>query len=77
MWCCVDAAIESVLANDLGWSALTAVAEERINPTEADPEKQEKNLRKKIHRAENGGVKLNDVEGLVDPEIEKKIDERV
>lgn len=77
VWCCVDADTEKVLANDFGWSALTAVAEERINPTEADPEKQDKNLRKKVHRAEKSGVKLTDVEGLVDPETKKEIDERV
>ena len=77
VWCCVDAETEKVLANDFGWSALTAVAEERINPTEADPEKQDKNLRKKIHRAEKSGVKLTDVEGSVSPEVKKEIDGRV
>jgi len=77
VWCCVDAETEKVLANDFGWSALTAVAEERINPTEADPEKHDKKLRRKIHRAEKSGVKLTDVEGLVDPEVKKEIDERV
>jgi len=77
VWCCVDADTEKILANDFGWSALTAVAEERINPTETDPEKHDKNLRKKLHRAEKSGVKLTDVEGLVDPEVKKEIDERV
>jgi aspartyl-tRNA synthetase len=77
VWCCVDAETEKVLANEFGWSALTAVAEERINPTEVDPEKHDRNLRKKLHRAEKSGVKLIDVEGLVDPEVKKEIDERV
>ena len=77
VWCCVDADTEKVLAHEFGWSALTAVAEERINPTEADPEKHDKGLRKKLHRAEKSGIKLTDVEGLVDPEVKKEIDERV
>ena len=77
VWCCVDAETEKVLANEFGWSALTAVAEERINPTEVDPEKHDRNLRKKLHRAEKSGVKLIDVEGLVDLEVKKEIDERV
>ena len=77
VWCCVDAETEKVLAHNCGWSALTVVAEERIDPTETDPEKHDKGLRKKIHRAEKSGVQLIDVEGVVDFTVKGEIDERV
>ena len=66
---------QKIFADEFGRSTLTA--EERINSTEADPEKHDKNLRKKLHRAEKSGVKLTDVEGSVDFKVKKEIDERV
>ncbi|RPD53983.1 aspartyl-tRNA synthetase, cytoplasmic [Lentinus tigrinus ALCF2SS1-6] len=58
VWCCVDRATERYLAEELGWGAVIAVAEERINPTEVDPAETDKTVRRKIHRAEREGVKI-------------------
>ena len=38
-----------ILASEFGWNTLTAVAEDEVNSTEADPEKHGKNLRKTFH----------------------------
>ena len=75
--CHVDAETEKILANEFGWSSLTTVAEERINLTKADPEKCDKNFRKRLHCAEKSGIKLTDVIGLVDHKVKKEIDECV
>ncbi|KAH8079405.1 aspartyl-tRNA synthetase, cytoplasmic [Cristinia sonorae] len=75
VWCCVDKDTESFLAKELGWSAVIAVAEERLNPVEADPANQDKNVRRKIHRAEREGVKIVEVEKL-DDETKTRIEER-
>ena len=61
VWCCVDRATERYLAEELGWGAVVAVAEERINPTETDPAESDKTVRRKIHRAEREGVKVVEV----------------
>ncbi|OCH85681.1 aspartyl-tRNA synthetase cytoplasmic [Obba rivulosa] len=76
VWCCVSKATEKYLAGDLGWSAVIAVAEERLNPVEEDPESNDKTVRRKIHRAEREGVKIVDVEGEMDPEVKHAIEER-
>lgn len=76
IWCCIDAATEKVLATTFGWTALTAVAEERINPSAAD-DKEDKGLKKKVHKAEKYGVKLIDVEGEMDESLKNEINERV
>lgn len=77
VWCCVDMETERVLAQDFGWSAVTAVAEERFNPTEVEPEKNDKNVRRKVHRAERDGVKIINVDGEPDDELKKEIDVRL
>lgn len=77
VWCCVDMETERVLAQELGWSAVTAVAEERFNPTEVEPEKNDKNVRRKVHRAERDGVKLIDVNGEPDEALKQEIDVRL
>jgi len=66
VWCCVDKDTESFLAKELGWSAVIAVAEERLNPVESDPANHDKTVRRKIHRAEREGVKVTEVEKLDD-----------
>ncbi|THG93233.1 hypothetical protein EW026_g7952 [Hermanssonia centrifuga] len=76
IWCCVDKDTERYLAEELGWSAVIAVAEERVNPIEVDPASQDKTVRRKIHRAEREGVKVHEVEGEPEPEVKKKIEER-
>lgn len=55
VWCCVDRETESYLAEELGWSAVIVSAEERLDPTEVDPEHKDKAMRRKIHRAFEGG----------------------
>ena len=61
----------------MGWRVLAGATEERINPTEADPEKHGKDLRKKLRRTERSSIKRTDVEGPIEPEVKKEIDERV
>ena len=61
VWCCIDKPTERYLAEELGWAAVLAVAEERINPTEMDPATHDKTVRRKIHRAEREGVRVVEV----------------
>ena len=76
IWCCVDKGTERYLAEELGWSAVVAVAEERVNPMEVNPENDDKTVRRKIHRAEREGVKVHEVAGEPDDELRAKIEER-
>ena len=74
IWSCVDETCERVLAHELGWSAVSAIAEERFNPTEVEPEK---TVRRKIHRAEREGVKAVEVDGEVDQQTQELINKRL
>ena len=76
VWCCVDKETEKYLAVELGWSAVIAVAEERLNPIEVDPANNDKTVRRKIHRAERDGVKVVEIEGKPDDETRARIEER-
>ncbi len=76
VWCCVDRDIESYLAEELGWSALIVSAEERLDPTEVDPEHKDKTMRRKIHRAERDRVKVNDIDGVPSVELQSRIGRR-
>ncbi|EIW62843.1 aspartyl-tRNA synthetase cytoplasmic [Trametes versicolor FP-101664 SS1] len=76
IWGCVDRSTEQYLAEDLGWGAVIAVAEERINPTEVDPAESDKTVRRKIHRAEREGVKIVEVGPEMDPQVKKQLEER-
>lgn len=76
VWCCVDAATEKILASEFGWAALTAVAEERINPTQSEG-KADKSLKRKLTKAEKSGVKLIDIEGAIEESVKKEIEEQV
>jgi lysylphosphatidylglycerol synthetase-like protein (DUF2156 family) len=76
VWACLDQETEQYLADELGWSALIAVAEERINPSEVEPGN-DKNVRRKIHRAERDGVKVHEVEDWAgQDELKEKIEQR-
>lgn len=76
IWGCIDRSTEQYLAEDLGWGAVIAVAEERINPTEVDPAENDKTVRRKIHRAEREGVKIVDVGPEMDPQVKKQLEQR-
>lgn len=76
IWCCVERDTEKFLAEELGWSAVIAVAEERLNPTEVDPANNDKTVRRKIHRAERDGVKLHEVDGEPEEDVKRQIEER-
>ncbi|KZT18358.1 aspartyl-tRNA synthetase cytoplasmic [Neolentinus lepideus HHB14362 ss-1] len=75
VWCCIDRETEQYLAQDLGWSAIIAVAEERLNPTQVHPH-DDKNFRRKIHRAERDGVKITEVEHF-DEELRAAVEKRL
>jgi aspartyl-tRNA synthetase len=77
IWVCVDQACERVLTHELGWSAVSAVAEERFNPTESEPEKNDKTVRRKVHRAEREGVKITEVKAEVDQHTQELINKRL
>ena len=77
IWGCVDHVCERILAHELGWSAVSAVAEERFNPTEVEPEKNDKTVRRKVHRAEREGVKVIEVDGEVDKHTQELINKRL
>ena len=76
VWCCVDKETEHYLARELGWSAVIAAAEERLNPIEADPTTNDKTVRREVHRAEREGVKIVEVEGKMDGDLKKRIEVR-
>ena len=76
VWCCVDKQTEKYLADDLGWGAITAVAEERINPSETDPAEHDKTVRRKIHRAEREGVKIVEVGPEMDQSVREQLEQR-
>lgn len=76
VWACIDREAERVLAEELGWSAIIAVAEERLNPIEVDPASNDKTVRRKIHRAEREGVKIVEVEGEMEQDVKRALEER-
>ncbi|PCH43826.1 aspartyl-tRNA synthetase [Wolfiporia cocos MD-104 SS10] len=76
VWCCIGREIERILAEELGWSAVIAVAEERLNPIEVDPAANDKTVRRKMHRAEREGVKIIDVDGEMEPKVKDVLEER-
>ena len=76
VWCCVDRSTERYLAEELGWGAVIAVAEERVNPMAVNPEQDDKTVRRKIHRAEREGVKIHEVAGEPDADLRRQIEER-
>ncbi|KAI0633761.1 aspartyl-tRNA synthetase cytoplasmic [Trametes polyzona] len=76
LWCCIDKTTERYLAEDLGWGAVIAVAEERLNPTEVDPAEHDKTVRRKIHRAEREGVKVIEVGQEMDPQVKAQLEQR-
>lgn len=76
IWCCIDKLTEQYLAEELGWSAVVAVAEERVNPMEVDPVQDDKTVRRKVHRAEREGVKLHEVPGEPDAALKGQIEDR-
>ncbi len=76
VWCCVDKSTERYLAEELGWAAVLAVAEERINATEMDPAAHDKTVRRKIHRAEREGVRLVEVGQEMDPTVRAQLEQR-
>ncbi|EPQ54212.1 aspartyl-tRNA synthetase [Gloeophyllum trabeum ATCC 11539] len=78
IWCCVDAETESYLTDSLGWSSVIAVANQKLNPAQADLE-DDKNVRRKMHRMEREGLQVAEIQGEVDKEtrdeLEKKLEE--
>ena len=77
IWACVDQTCELVLAHELKWSAVSAVAEERFNPTEVEPEKNDKTVRRKVRRAEREGVKIVEADGEVDEHTRELTNKRL
>lgn len=76
VWVCINKETEKYLANELGWSAIVAVAEERLDPTRVNVG-EDKNMRRKINRAERDGVKVHEVEGEPDEELQVSINKRL
>ncbi|KAF8578496.1 aspartyl-tRNA synthetase, cytoplasmic [Ramaria rubella] len=76
VWCCVDKETERHLAQDLHWSAVIAVAEERLDPT-AMSIHDDKNMRRKIHHAEREGVNIHEVSGEPDEALRTNIERRL
>lgn len=64
------------MAHELGWTAVIASAEERLNPIEVDPATNDKTVRRKVHRAEREGVKVVEVDGKMDEDVKRRIEER-
>lgn len=78
IWACVDGATESVLLDKMSWKCVSAVDEQRVDPTALHGAEQEKALQQKVRRAEKEGVKVEavkseDVEGALQEEIEARI----
>lgn len=76
VWCCVGSEVAQYFADELKWSVVMAVAEERLNPTEFDTSR-DRNLKHKINRAERGNVKIHEVEGEPDSAFREKVQRRL
>lgn len=76
VWCCVGAQVEEYLAEKLGWSAVMAVAEERLDPTELNVNR-DRNLKRKIHKAGRDMVKIHELEGNPDEKFREKVRQRI
>ena len=62
IWCCVDKEIEKCLVVELGWSVVIAVAEERLNTIEVDPDSNDKTVERRILKVEWDSVKVVEIE---------------
>ncbi|TFK46077.1 aspartyl-tRNA synthetase, cytoplasmic [Heliocybe sulcata] len=76
VWCCVDTETEHYLTGSLGWSSVIAVADQRLNPTQANME-DDKNVRRKMRRMEREGVKIAEVQGEVDEDLRNEIEAKL
>ncbi|GJJ08488.1 hypothetical protein Clacol_002706 [Clathrus columnatus] len=76
VWCCVGSEVEHYLADKLGWSAVMAVAEERLDPTGFNA-MHDRTLKRKTHRAEREGVKVREIEGTPDEAFKEKVQRRL
>lgn len=76
VWCCVGAQVEEYLAEKLGWSAVMAVAEERLDPTELNVNR-DRNLKRKIHKAEREKVQVHELDRDPDETFREKVQKRI
>lgn len=76
IWLNVDARTERILADDLGWRALSVTADQRVQCD--DPRTRgNKTVRRKLRTAEKGGMAVRMVKGEVSAELRGEIDERI
>lgn len=74
IWLNVDANTEKVLADDLGWRALSVTADQRVLMDDAQS-MGNKNVQRKVRTAERAGMSVQMIKGEVGEELRKEIDE--
>ena len=67
---------EKYLVEDLGWDAVMAIAEERINPSETDLAEHDKTAWWKIHHAEREDVTTVEVDQEMDQGVREQLEQR-
>jgi aspartyl-tRNA synthetase len=61
LWLLVGPEVEAVLAEKLGWSSFSCVAEERVMNPGRNPAKENPDIVRKVRHAKKEGVKIVDV----------------
>ena len=78
IWALAGAKVEHVLSEHFDWRSFSVAAEQRVDPS-SNPAVQDKDIQKKVRKAEREGVKVADYPmGMEVPkDIQEKVDERV
>lgn len=73
IWLNVDARTEKILADELGWRALSVTADQRVQCD--DPQSQgNKTVQRKVRAAERAGMKVQMIKGEMSAELKEEID---
>lgn len=76
VWLNLNQATEKILAEELGWRALSVTADQRIDLS--DPAATgNKGVQRKIHAAQKGGMTVQMIKGEVSAELRAEIDGRI
>lgn len=77
IFACIDRATEQVMEEDLAWSCVVAVAEQRVDPVSLAAEGDIKTVRQKIHRAQREGVKIIEKDDALSEEEQTEVRQRM
>jgi nondiscriminating aspartyl-tRNA synthetase len=75
LWLLVGPEVEAVLAEKLGWSSFSCIAEERVINPGRNPAKENPDVMRKVRHARKEGVKIIDI--LADEEVPEEIKAKI